>query len=64
VPSGGGGDHAVNQALWGDAGLPAPAVDAYGTLEIGGWVELVEVEPQQQAARPGCSARHSNWVAR
>ena len=60
MPPGDGGDHAVDQAPWRDTGLPASPVDARGALEVGGWVELVQVEPQQQAAQvrfPGIGAR-------
>ena len=38
----------------------APAVDAYGAVEVGGRVEVVQVETQQQAAQirfPGVAAR-------
>jgi len=41
---------------------PASAVDAGGGLEIGGCVELAQVEPQQKAAQvrfPGVGARSS-----
>jgi len=51
MPPGGGGDHAASQARWRDTGLPASAVDARGALEVGGCVELVQVEPQQKAAQ-------------
>jgi len=51
MPPGDGGYHAVNQAPWRDTGLPASAVDACGALEVGDGVELVQVEPQQQAAQ-------------
>ncbi len=60
MPPGDGGDHAVDQAPWRDTDLTAPAVDASGALEVGDRVELVQVEPQQQAAQvrfPGICAR-------
>ena len=44
MPPGDSGDHAVDQAPWRDTGLPASAVDACGGFEVGGWVELVQVE--------------------
>lgn len=60
VPPGDGSDHAVDQTLRSDASLPASAVDAYGAVKVGGCVEVVQVETQQQAAQirfPGVAAR-------
>jgi hypothetical protein len=70
VPPGDGGDHAVNQAPRRDAGLPTSAVDAGGALEVGGRVEPVQVEPQQEASQirfPGIGTRsgehfHDHWL--
>ena len=53
VTQGDGGDHAVDQASWGDAGLAAAAVDAGGAVEVGDRVETAQVEAQQQAAQVG-----------
>lgn len=60
MPPGDSGDHAVDQPAGGDASLPAAAVDAGSALEVGGWVEAVQMEPQQEAAQirlPGIAAR-------
>jgi hypothetical protein len=47
MPPGDGGDHAVDQAPGDDTDLPASAVEAHGTVEIGRCIEAVQVEPLQ-----------------
>ena len=53
MPPGNGCDHAVDQAHGSDARLPAPAVDAYGSVEVSSRIELVQMEPQRQTAQIG-----------
>ncbi len=60
MPPSDGGDHAIDQAPRRDANPPASAVDAGGTFEVSGRVELVQVESQQKTAQirfPGRGAR-------
>ncbi len=41
-------DHAIDESAWGDAVLPAPAIDADRTVEVHDRIEPAKVESQHQ----------------
>ena len=71
MPPGDGRNHAVNQAAGRDTGLPAPAVDEHGAVEVGSGIEAAETESQQQTAQVGLAGvaagpgehLHNHWFS-